>query len=300
VAKVTSALKKGGHEAEPIIADRHLLERLDRFLPRQTAGKISGIVFNVALGIQGNCRYTHLPGMLEMAGIPYTGSNPLGHALALDKVAAKQILIASGIPTPRFVVFDDSHRLAHDLKYPLVVKPRSEAASFGLSVVQNPDSLREAVSHVLKNFQQPALVEEYICGREINISLYGNNPPVVLPILELQMRDSAVNVFSHDLKFDHTGTRVNKICPADLAPELTASLQAMAVRTFEVLNIYDHARVDIRLDENNHPYVLELNSMVSINPTSSLVYAAKVVGLDYDALINKILESACLRYGLEG
>ncbi len=295
---VIEALRRGGHVVEPFVADCGLLARLADWLPKQTGGEITGMVFNLALGLQGKCRYTHIPAMLEMTGIPYTGSSPLGHALALDKLVAKQIFLAAGIATPRFAVFDSPGPLTHDLRYPLVVKPRSEAASFGLSVVDDHHSLRKAVETVVETFQQSALVEEFIAGREVNISLIGNDPPSVLPILELEV-SGGTNVLSHDLKFDHTGNRVKKICPAQLDAALRERLRGIAVRAYGALNVYDHARVDIRIDEFGDPWVLELNSMASINPASSLVHAARAAGLEYDALINEILESACARYRRE-
>ncbi len=298
VSLVVEALRRAGHTAEPIVADRHLLDRLDNFLPRQGRGEITGMVFNLALGIQGKCRYTHVPAMLEMAGVPYTGSSPMGHALALNKVVAKQIFIGAGIPTPRFTVVHSADALSHDLTFPLVVKPESEAGSFGVSLVEDQEALRHAVAAIVDTYKQPALIEEFIAGREVNISLYGNQPPTTLPILELQIQDAGPNIFTHDLKFDYTG-RVKRICPPELPSHLQAALQQLAVRAFDALNIYDYARVDIRLDEHNQPWVLELNSMASINPTSSFVYVAKVAGLDYDDLINTILESACARYSRE-
>jgi D-alanine-D-alanine ligase len=299
ISLVAKALEKSGHTVKLIQGDANIIPNLEEFLPRISEGKELGIVFNLALGIQGKCRYTHIPAILEASGIPYTGSSPLGHALALDKVIAKQIFIATGLPTPDFTVFNDTQELTHALHYPIVVKPRSEAASLGLTVVRDEKGLKEALADILETFKQPALAERYIEGRELNVSIYGNAPPLVLPVLEVQMEGANPNVFSHDLKFNHTGTRVRKVCPAKLPPGLSVHIQELALRAYQVLNIYDHARVDIRLDKNNNPFLLELNSMVSVNPTSSLVYAAKSVGIDYDRLINEILDAAVRRYAQE-
>jgi len=113
------------------------------------------------------------------------------------------------------------------------------------------------------------------------------------------MGDANPNIFTHELKFDHTGSKVTRVCPADLSQELSAHIQDLSLRAFQALNLYDHARVDIRLDKNHNPYLLEINSMVSINPTSSFVYAAKTVGISYEQLINTILEAALERYARE-
>lgn len=296
---VSNALETGGHTVKIIEADRHLLSKLDDFLPKLSKGNEPGIVFNLALGIQGKCRYTHVPAILEMSGIPYSGSSPLGHALALDKVIAKQIFVSLGLPTPKFVVFDDISKLEHTLKYPLVVKPRSEAASFGIQIVQNKNSLKKAVASVLENYRQPALVEEFIEGREVNVSIIGNNPPQTFPILELITGDSNLDIFTYDDKFHRSGREIKRMCPANIPKDLMVYIQKIALQAYRALNIYDHARVDIRLDKNGNPFLLEINSMVSINPTSSFVYTAKVVGIDYNHLINKILDCAVERYAME-
>ena len=299
---VVKALEGAGHTVRLIEGDRHLLAQIEDFLPNLSPNEEPGIVFNLALGIQGKSRYTHVPSVLEMAGIPYTGSSPLGHTLALDKAIAKKIFVANGFPTPEFFLCDDKNQLKdlkHHLKFPLVVKPRSEAASIGLIMVKSELALKEAVNYVLETFKQPALVEEYIEGREMNVSIIGNYPPYVFPVLELELGKTDLNVFSHEDKFHISGKKIQKICPADLPPEIDDRLRHLALQAYEVLNIYDHARVDMRLDRNNNPYLLEINSMVSINPTSSLVYAARVVNLEYNQLINKILEAAITRYALE-
>lgn len=302
IGLVVKALEEAGHTVRLIEGDRRLLAQIEDFLPKLSEDEEPGIVFNLALGIQGKCRYTHVPSVLEMAGIPYTGSSPLGHTLALDKATAKQVFIANGLPTPEFFLCDDKNQLKdlkHDLKFPLVVKPRMEAASIGLMVVKNEHSLMGAIAHVLEEFKQPALVEEFIEGREINVSIIGNHPPYVFPVLELELGKTDPNVFTHDDKFHVSGKRIQKICPADLSPEIDDRIRHLALQAYKVLNIYDHARVDMRLDRNNNPFLLEINSMVSINPTSSLVYTAKVANLEYDQLINKILDAALTRYAFE-
>lgn len=299
VALVSDALTGAGHEVRLIQGDRDLLAHLEGFLPRLAGSVPPGMVFNLALGIQGKCRYTHVPAALEMGGFAYTGSSPLGHTLALDKVVSKQIFIAAGLPTPAFAVMDGRGPFGHRLRYPLVVKPRSEAASMGIAVVHDEPSLREAVMNIRETFRQQALVEELIEGRELNVSVYGNSPPLTLPVLELLMEGVHPNIYTHELKFNHTGARISKVCPADLPPELAARLRDLAVRAFQALNLYDHARVDIRLDKADRPFLLEINSMVSINPASSFIHAAKAVGMSYNRLINAVLEAALERYARE-
>ncbi len=299
IESVVQALEKGGHTVELIPADRFLLAKLNKFLPKLSKRRPNGIVFNLALGVQGKCRYTHVPSILELAGIPYTGSNPMGHTLAQDKVVAKQIFLASHLPTPNYRVYLSDELDAPFLKYPVIVKPRNEAASFGLKIVHDDDSLKTAISELLEEYKQPALVEEFIEGREVNVGILGNHPPQALPVLELAL-ERKNDIYSHDAKFKKgLGKKIKKICPAELPPETTAYIQKLAVSAFEVLNMYDFGRVDFRLDRYNQPYILEMNSMASINPGSSFVRAATKAGYSYDKLINRIIEVAVLRYARE-
>lgn len=300
IQRVIQALETGGHTVELIPADRYLLAKLQKFLPKLSKHHPNGIVLNLALGVQGKCRYTHMPSLLELAGIPYTGSNPMGHALAQDKVVAKQVFMASDLPTPNYRVYLSPELDAPYLRYPVIVKPRGEAASFGLKIVHDDDSLKAAISELLEEYKQPTLAEEFIAGREVNVGILGNNPPQALPVLELVFSEGHEGIYSHDAKFNHSrGKKVKKICPAKLPPETTAYIQKLAVRAFEVLNINDFGRVDFRLDQYNQPFILEMNSMASINPDSSFVKAAMKAGFSYDQLINRIIEVAVQRYARE-
>ncbi len=300
IDKIVSALQKGGHEVELIAGDRFLLPRLNKFLPRLSRRRPNGLVLNMALGIQGKCRYTHVPAILEVAGIPYTGSSPLGHTLAMDKVVAKQIFAASGLLTPNHQVISDPKERVTQLQYPLIVKPRGEAASFGLRIVDDADSLKDAVDQILLNYRQPALIEEFIEGREINVGVIGNHKPEAFPVLELLLGEGEGGIYTYERKFAKSARKsARKVCPAELPAETAAYIQKVAIQAFQLLNVNDVARVDFRLDRYNQPYVLEVNSMPSLNPRSSFVYAAKKAGCSYDRLINRIVEVACERYAEE-
>ncbi len=300
IQKVIDALKAGGHTIELIPADRFLLTKLNHFLPKLSKRRPNGIVLNLALGVQGKCRYTHVPAMLELAGIPYTGSNPMGHTLAQDKVVAKQILMASNIPTPNYRVYMEPKLDAPYLNYPVIIKPRGEAGSFGIKVVHDEPSLKEAVTEIIKEYKQPALAEEFIEGREVNVGILGNDPAQALPVLELVFTKNHTTIYDHETKFHLSrNKKVKKVCPAELPRETAAYIQKLAVRTFEVLNIYDFGRVDFRLDQYNQPYILEMNSMASLNPNSSFVTAAREAGYTYNNLVNQIIEVAIQRYAKE-
>lgn len=169
IQQVVESLREVGHAVELIEGDKNLLWNLEAFMPPDENNQPTGIVFNLAYGIQGECRYTHVPAMLEMAGVPYTGSSPLGHALALDKVITKILLQNAGVPTPRFRAMKNAEN--HDLLFPLVVKPRHESTSHGLEIVHNQTELENAVEAIVEKYEQEALVEEYVDGREFSSSI---------------------------------------------------------------------------------------------------------------------------------
>ncbi|MCJ7680812.1 MAG: ATP-grasp domain-containing protein [Candidatus Aminicenantes bacterium] len=300
IQMVVDALEWGGHEVELISSNRFLLAQLNKFLPKLSKRRPNGIVLNLALGVQGKCRYTHVPAILEVAGIPYTGSCPMGHALAQDKVIAKQIFISTHLPTPEYHVYMSPEIDSPFLKYPVIVKPRGEAASFGLKIVNDDASLKEAVEGLFAEYKQPALVEEFIEGREVNVSVIGNNPPVALPVLELAMENGPRAIYTYETKFPKKGDKkVKMICPANLPRETTEYIQELAIQAFNALNVFDFGRVDFRLDKYNRPFILEMNSMASINPHSSFVTSAKAAGISYNQLINRIIEAAVERYSRE-
>ena len=154
IKRLSDALKKGGHQVMSLEADKDLVDRLEDFMPQVIQGERPGMVFNVSYGLQGQARYTHVPSILEMVGIPYVGSGPLGHSLALDKVVTKMLLRQRGVPTPDFAVLDTPQaELPPDLTYPMIVKPKNEAVSFGLKVVDDEESLREATGVIFNEFR---------------------------------------------------------------------------------------------------------------------------------------------------
>jgi D-alanine-D-alanine ligase len=165
IERVALALENGGHTVRVIDGNMQVIDQLRDFMPRVVAGERPGMVFNMAYGIQGVSRYTHLPAMLEMLGVPYVGSNPLAHGLALDKVIAKMVFSNAGLPTPPFWNFASPDDRFDDLAFPVIVKPKMEAVSYGVRVVDNEHDLREAVEHLIKEFQQHVLVEKFIRHR---------------------------------------------------------------------------------------------------------------------------------------
>ena len=154
VEKVASALEKGGHNVRVIDGDVHIIEKLNGFMPKVVHGEQPGMVFNMAYGIQGVSRYTHVPALLEMVGIPYVGSSPAGHGIALDKVTSKVLFQANGVPTPQYWTFFSEDQIPEDIPFPVIVKPKMEAVSMGIEVVYDMDRLRQAVRTLLKEYSQ--------------------------------------------------------------------------------------------------------------------------------------------------
>lgn len=296
IKAITNALKQGGHQVKQFEGDKNIISNLEGFMPGVIAGERPGLVFNISYGIQGKARYTHIPGILEMIGVPYLGSSPDTHAIALDKVVTKMVLRQRGLPTPNFDVLDTPDSpVSENLRYPLIVKPRSEAVSYGLKVVRDEKELREGVSAIYEAFKQPTLVEEYIEGREINVGLLGNNPPEALPPVEMDFGEGE-RIFSFEDKTHKSGRDIGKICPAPLTEEQTREISALAVRAFRELGCLDCARVDFRMDADGNFYILELNSLASLGGGGSYVHAAATVGLDYVALVNRLVDVAMQRY----
>ncbi|MDR5658565.1 ATP-grasp domain-containing protein [Serpentinicella sp. ANB-PHB4] len=293
---IKDAIKSGGHQVKTFEGDKNIIRNLEEFMPSVISGERPGLVFNLSYGIQGKGRYMHVPSILEMLGIPYIGSSPETHGIALDKVITKMILIQKGLPTPKFAVLEEPNSIiAEDLKYPLIVKPKNEAVSFGLRIAYNEEELREGVQLIYDTFKSPTLVEEYIEGKEVNVGLIGNDPIEALPPVELDFGEG-LPIYTFEDKKSISGRTVEKICPARLSEEQTKQIQHLAIETFKALGCYDSARVDLRIDAQGNPYILEVNSMASLGKSGSYVYAAENVGLNYNKLINRLIDVATERY----
>ena len=296
IRRIVNGLKKGGHQVIALEGDKDLVDNIEYFMPRVVKGERPGMAFNLSYGIQGQARYTHIPGMLEMLGIPYVGSGPLAHSLSLDKVVAKMLFKQNGLPTPEFAVLTDSDYVEPALKYPLIVKPRNEAVSYGIKIVTNSKELKEASQIIFDQFHQGVLVEEYIDGREINVGIIGNQPAQTFPPAEIVFGKGGPNIYTYEDKTNRSDREIKVICPAKISTKLTEEAQRIAIRAFNELGCYDCARIDMRLDKKGNLYILEVNSLPSLGEHGSYTKAAEVTGLDFPALINRLVEVASARY----
>jgi D-alanine-D-alanine ligase len=294
IEMVASALEKGGHNVRIFEGNKFVIDDLQNFMPRVVSGERLGMIFNMAYGIQGQSRYTHIPAMLEMLGLPYVGSGPAAHAIALDKVLSKIVFLKYNLPTPEYWVYSSCDDDFTCVKFPAIVKPKMEAISFGIKRVTNEKEAREAVSFIFSEFQQQALIESFIPGREFAVGLLGNGSSLVtLPIVEIDLNNDPNAIQTMEEKMSRPR---RKICPAPLSSEIAEQMCQLARDAFNALNLHDFARVDFRMDKNNNLYILEINSMASLNPTGSFVYAGEIAGMTFDQLVVRMLDTASLRY----
>jgi D-alanine-D-alanine ligase len=295
IDRLSDALRKGGHQVVAMEGAKDLIQKLEDFMPRVVQGERPGMVFNVSYGLQGQARYTHVPSILEMVGIPYVASGPMGHSLSLDKVVTKMILRQHDLPTPDFTVMHAPDAPLPDLPYPMIVKPRNESVSFGLKVVADEKELRHAAQVIFDEYNQPVLVEQYIEGKEINVGLLGNNPPEAFPPVQLDFGEGPA-VYSYEDKSGRSGRSIGHLCPAPIGDELVQRAQQIAVGAFQALGLNDCARVDMRLDAAGKLYILETNSLPSLGEHGSYLIGAAQVGLDFTAFVNRLVEVAAARY----
>lgn len=297
IKRITNALKAGGHQVIAVEGDKDLVSRLEDFMPRVLKGERPGLVFNLSYGIQGQARYTHVPGILEMVGIPYVGSGPLAHSLALDKAVTKMLFEQHGLPTPRWVVIDTPDFEVPDIPFPMITKPKGEGAvSMGIRIVKNEAELRDAAENILGTLHQPVLVEEFIAGREINVGVLGNGENVqVFPPAELVFGEGE-QIYTEADKRRKSGREVAVACPAELDEATTQKAQELSRRAFLALGCADCARLDMRMNDANELYLLEINTLPSLGEHGSYVQGAAAVGMDFAGLVNRLVEVASARY----
>jgi D-alanine-D-alanine ligase len=245
-------------------------------------------------------------GLFELVKVPYTGAPPMTLGLCLDKAKTKIILSHYGIPTAKFDLFNESIDGCKkiNLRFPVIVKPVREDASTGInekSVVYDRKEIEERVEYIIKMFKQPALVEEFIDGREVNVAILGNNPPVVLPISEIDfshLPSHLPKIVSYEAKWIPNTDYYEKtipICPAPLEPELERKIKDIALSCYKIMGCRDYARVDMRIDKEGNPYVLEVNPNPDLSRNAGFMRSASVYGLTPEETIVKIAEIAIER-----
>jgi D-alanine-D-alanine ligase len=291
---IKDAIESGGHKVVKIGNIHNLLKRLKNL--------DVDIVFNIAEGVSGRNRESEVPIILEMAGIPFVGADGLTQALTLDKVMAKKVLISEGIPTPEFFVLSDVNSLnGTKLSFPMIVKPRYEGSSKGISdrsIVANARRLKEQAQWVIRTYKQPALVEKFITGSEFTVPIVGNGEPEALPVVQIRI-DGKLNLGDLCYTFSRiTSNTLNYVCPARISRSLENKLKEMALKVYKAVDCRDFGRIDIRVDKNGNPFVLEINPLPSLSTEDVFMIVSREMKVSYNKTVNRILDYALERYGI--
>jgi D-alanine-D-alanine ligase len=293
---VVSALKQGGSTVQALGVLDSLTELRAALLDWQP-----DVVFNLLEEFNGIVTYDqHVVAFLELMSQPYTGCNPRGLLLARDKVLCKQLLSFHRIPTPQFAVFrrGQRFRVPRRLKLPLFVKSATEDASLGIaqaSVVDDAHKLRERVQFMHEQIGSDALVEEYIEGRELYVSLIGNERLKAMPVWEMRfgsLPDSLPAIATRKVKWDRAYQQRYGISTSgaeDVAPALQEKIDRMARRIYRALHLSGYARIDFRLRPDGSLFVLEANPNPNLAREEDFAAAARAAGIDYPALLGRIL-----------
>ncbi|MEM2122535.1 MAG: GNAT family N-acetyltransferase [Candidatus Bathyarchaeia archaeon] len=259
-------------------------------------------IFNLCEGAYGYSGYEmNFPSLFELFRIPYTGSPSIALGICLDKPRTKYALLEAGIPTPKFYVISSLEELSgYSYNFPLIVKPSREDASIGISwenVVSDGSTLRSRVEYLLEKYRQPVLVEEFIEGRELNVSLIGNSSPEVLSISEVDFSklNRKYRILTYDGKWDKVSydyAATPTICPADIDEPLRERIKELSKRAYRMLGCRGYARIDFRVADPDEPYIIDVNPNPDISRGAGFARSAERAGIKYNQLINRIIELA--------
>src|ERR1700733_13558247 len=258
------------------------------------------LVFNLTESYAGDDTMDkNIACFLELLHLPYTGSGPQALSLAQNKSIAKKIFDFHKIKTPDFATsYKGRTDHSHDIEFPLIVKPVSEDGSIGIdsgSVVDSVKELMERIHYIHEEFDSPALIEEYIEGREIYASVLGNDNAEVLPLIELDLSKlpkGTPRIAGQDVKFDHEteAYKVTKSAPVeDLDEETTAKLQETGLAAYRALGLRDYGRIDMRLNKKGEVYVIEANPNPWLSSSAEFAMAAKKAGYSYTDVIDRMI-----------
>lgn len=292
---ISAALTSNGYQVKKIGNVNRLIENIDKL--------DVDIVFNISEGLFGRNRESQVPVLLEMARVPFVGADGLSLAISLDKIMAKKVFLAEGIPTPRFFEVKPGENVdgLDHMKFPMFVKPRFEGSSKGLSEssrVENLAELRKQVDYVTATYKQPALVEEFIPGEEFTVALLGNGEPEAMPVVQIKI-DGKLKLKDKFYTFGRIrDDSVEYVCPAPISEGLRKKLSGLAVKTYTAIECRDFGRVDFRVDARGNPFVLEINPLPSLSTEDVFMFIAKALGISYEEMLGRIMEKALKRHGL--
>lgn len=284
---IKEAFETNGHDVKLIPVSTNLLYDIKQ------AGDFD-VIFNSAVGINHKDEQANIVAMLELLDIPFIGSGLLAQVVSLNKEHAKATFKAVDVPVSPFQTFYSvDTRLDADLTYPLFVKPVREGSAVGItekSLVHDESELRNQVRYILENFNQPALVEGYLPGREFSVAVLGTKNPEVLPIMEVIVPKEHGSTQTVDVKANNV---VQRSCPADISTELEAEIKSNVLKAYDVLGCSEMARVDVKLDENGVPNIIELNAIPALEEGyAHYPLMAEVAGYDMPKLVEKLVKEA--------
>jgi len=290
IQAITAAIESHGHVVVPLEATAEF--------PRALMTSNVDVVFNIAEGMSGRSREAQVPSLCELRGIPYTGSDSATLSLCLDKALSKRLLV--DVETPAFQVLVTGREKLRAFRYPVIVKPNQEGTSKGItrkSVCDDETRLREVARELIERYGQPALVEEYVTGRELTVGLLGEKRPRVLPPMEVVfLKQTERPVYDYECK-QHWPEHVRYECPANLTPNELKAVERACRSTFMTLGCRDVARVDLRLSPEGRVFVIEVNPLPGLTPDySDLCLIANGAKIDYRTLIGQILSGAIKRW----
>jgi len=299
--EVFDALKKRGHQPK-----YHCLDGRPRSLKALATLDVD-LIFNLTESYAGDdTQDIAVAGYLDLLGKPYTGSGPAGLHLAQDKAVAKRLFSFHGIRTPNFAaVYQGRLDWAHDIHFPVIVKPKREDGSIGIefnAVVGSIKELMERIDALHADLDSPVLIEEYIEGRELYVGVLGNDSPQALPIVELNLSDlpeGTPRIAGTEVKWERGTAAYKKTklrLPDDLPEDLVSEIQDTACKACRALEVRDYARVDLRLKPDGTWYTLEVNPNPWLHSTAEFTLAAKQSGRDQADLIEEIARMAMERH----
>jgi D-alanine-D-alanine ligase len=301
IEAVENAVRSLGHECV-VMAVRDEIFQVIHWLKEYQPD----IVFNLCESVYGNsCWEMNIPALLDLFRMPYTGSSPLTLGLCQDKGKVKDILQSQDILTPRYKIFERVVGAVRGSLFPVIVKPLHEDGSLGISresVVFDDESLAKQIQYVVEQYQQPALVEEFVEGRELNVGLMETNGKLgVLPISEIdysEFPEGIPKICGYEAKWVTESPEYQKskpICPAPLEWVVKKGVEHIAIRVFKLFGCRDYARVDVRIGRDGRIYVLEVNPNPDISPQSGMARALKAQGITYTGFVANLIERALLR-----
>lgn len=284
----------------------NMMDDIDKLIQVLTNEQID-VVFNFVESVENDStKEMYVAGLFELLKIPYTGCKPITLGLCLNKHRAKLILRGAGFNVPNWRLYKNPNKLIFNspINFPVIVKPSHEDASIGInenSVVYDEIELKKQVEFLYEKFKQPILVEEFIDGREINSAILGDKLKIALPLSEIDfsnLPEELPKIVTYDGKWKKESVYYKgtiPICPAQIEQELEVKIKRIALAATELFECRDYCRVDLRIDKNNVPYILEINPNPDLSINAGFARAAKAYGLNYDELLLRLIEFALER-----